>query len=56
MGLERKDSFVAKCPENLLCALKTGQNEKFHIFQEIDILEINVQLFENFQNLIAFRG
>ena len=31
----------------------TGRNEKSYIFQEIDIPEVHVQLFENFQNLIA---
>ena len=34
-------------------ALKTGQNQKSYIFEEIDVLEIHVRLFENFQNLIA---
>ena len=32
--------------------LKTGENCKSCIIQEIDIPEINVQVFENFQNLI----
>ena len=36
-------------------ALKTGQNEKYYIFQEIGIPEIHVRLFENFQNLIALQ-
>ena len=36
-------------------ALKTGQNEKSYIFQEIDIPKIHVQLFENFQNLWHFK-
>ena len=36
-------------------ALKTVQNEKSYIFQEIGIPEIHVRLFENFQNLIALQ-
>ena len=36
-------------------ALKTGQNEKSYIFQEIGIPKIPVQLFENFQNLWHFK-
>ena len=36
-------------------ALKTGQNEKSYIFQEIGIPKIHVQLFENFQNLWHFK-
>ena len=36
-------------------SLRTGQNEKSYIFQEIGIVEISVQLFENFQNLIALQ-
>ena len=30
---------------------KTGQNEKSHVFQEIGIPGIDVQLLENFQTL-----
>ena len=48
-------SAIAKYPEILFDALKTGQNEKSFIIQEIDIPEIYVQLFENFQNLIALQ-
>ena len=36
-------------------AIKTGQNEKPYIFQEISIPEIHVQLFENFQNVTALQ-
>ena len=47
-----------KLLENLLLAvtpLKTSKNEKPNIFQEIGIPEIHVQLFENFENLIALQ-
>ena len=46
-------SAMAKYSEIFFDASKTGQNKKSYIFQEIGILEIDVQLFENFQNLIA---
>ena len=46
---------IAKYPEVLFDALKTGQNEKSYIFQEIGIPGIYVQLFENFQNLIPLQ-
>lgn len=36
-------------------ALKTGQNEMFHIFWEIDIPAIKMFLSENFQNLLALQ-
>ena len=42
---------LPKYPEFFLDALKTDQNEKSYIFQEIGIPEIHVWLFENFQNL-----
>ena len=45
------NSATAQHPEILIDVLKTGQNEKFYIFQEIGIPEIHVQLFEIFQNL-----
>ena len=45
---EMKDLVVAKSPENLFGALKTGQNLKSYIFPKTSISEINVQLFENF--------
>ena len=44
---------TAKYPENFFDALKSGQNEKSFVFQEIDIPKIYVQLFKNFENLIA---
>ena len=46
---------TAKYPENFFNALKPGQNKKSYIFQEIGIPKIYVQLFENFQNLIALQ-
>ena len=52
MCLEIAYSAIAKYPEFFFDAL-TGRNEKSYIFQEIDIPEVHVQLFENFQNLIA---
>ena len=52
---EMKDLVVAKSPENLFGALKTGQNLKSYIFPKTSISEINVQLFENFWNLIALQ-
>ena len=53
--LEMTYSAIAKYPENCFDALKTNQNEKSYIFQEIGIPEIHVLLFENFQNLIALQ-
>ena len=53
MCIEITYSTFAKYPENFFDALKTGQNQKSYIFEEIDVLEIHVRLFENFQNLIA---
>ena len=58
MCLEIKDSVVAKCPENIFGTLKIGQNEKPYILWQTEIPEINglnVQLFENFQNLIPLQ-
>ena len=51
MYLEITYPAIAKYPETSFDALKTGQNEKSYIFQEIRIPEIHVRLFENFQNL-----
>ena len=56
MCLEITYSVIAKYSEFLFDALKTGQNEKSSIFQEIGIPEIHVELFENFQNLIALQA
>ena len=42
MCLEITYSTIAKYPEFFCDALKTGQNEKSYIFQEIDIAEIHV--------------
>ena len=53
MCLEITYLAIPKYPEIFLDALKTGQNEKSYIFQEIGIPEIHVWLFENFQNLIV---
>ena len=44
-------SAIVKYPETFLDALKTNQNEKSYIFEDTGILEIHVELFENFQNL-----
>ena len=55
MCLEITYSAIAKYPELFVDALKTGLNEKSYIFQEISITEIHVQLFENFQKLIALQ-
>ena len=55
MCLEKTYSATAKYPEIFFDALKTAQNEKSYIFQEIDIPEIHVRLFENFQNLQHFK-
>ena len=52
MCLEITYSAIAKYPEFCFDALKTSQNKKSYIFQEIGIPEILVELFENFQNLI----
>ena len=54
MCLEIKYSATAKYSD-FFDALKTDQNEKSYIFQETGISEIHVQLFENFQNLIALK-
>ena len=51
MCLEITYLAIPKYPEFFLDALKTDQNEKSYIFQEIGIPEIHVWLFENFQNL-----
>ena len=53
MCLEITYLAIPKYPEIFLDALKTSQNEKSYIFQEIGIPEIHVWLFENFQNLIV---
>ena len=55
MFLEIKYSTVVKYPENFFDAMKTSLNKKFYIFQRISIPEINVSLFENFQDLIALQ-
>ena len=55
MCLERTYSAIAKYPEIFFDILKTGQNEKSYIFQEIGIPEIHVHLFEKFQNLMALQ-
>ena len=47
MCLEITYSAIAKYPEIFFDALKTGQNEKSYIFQEIGFPEIHVRLFEN---------
>ena len=54
MCLEITYSTIAKYPD-FFNALKTSQNEKSYIFQEIGIPEIHVRLLGNFQNLIAFQ-
>ena len=51
MCLEITYSAIAKYRETFFGALKTAQNEKPYVFQEIDIPEINMCLFGNFQNL-----
>ena len=48
-------SAITKHPGIFFDALKTGQNEKSYIFQEIGIPEIHVRLFENYHNLIALQ-
>ena len=53
MYLEITYSSIAKHQEIFFGALKTSQNEKFYIFQEIGIPDIHVQLFETFWNLIS---
>ena len=52
-----RSNIFNKCtiPSNFFDELKTGQNEKYYLFQDIEIPEIHVQLFENFQNVIALR-
>ena len=49
MCLEIKDSTVVKSPENISGVFRTSQNEYSHIFREIGIQEIIMQLFENFK-------
>ena len=56
MCLEITYSAIAKYPEIFFWCIKTGQNEKSYNFKEISIPEIHVQLFENFQNLIALQA
>ena len=53
MYLEITYSTILKHQEKFFSALKTSQNEKFYIFQEIGIPDTHVQLFENFRNLIS---
>ena len=48
MCLEITYLAIPKYPEIFLGALKTSQNEKSYIFQEIGIPETHVWLFENF--------
>ena len=48
MCLEITYLAIPKCPEIFLDVLKTSQNEKSYIFQEIGIPEIHVWLLENF--------
>ena len=55
MCLEITYSTIAKYLEIFFDTLKTDQNEKSYIFQEIGIPEIHMQLFQNFQNLIALQ-
>ena len=55
MCLKITYAAIAKYPENFFNALKPGQNKKSYIFQEIGMPKIYVQLFENFQNLIALQ-
>ena len=55
MCVEITYSAIAKYSEIFFDTLKTGQNEKSNIFQEISIPEIHVRLFEDFQNLIALQ-
>lgn len=47
----KKNSIVTKCSEIVFGELKT---EKL-LFREICFPEINVRLFENFQNLISLQ-
>ena len=51
MCLKIAYAAIAKYPENFFNALKPGQNKKSYI----GIPKIHVQLFENFQNLIALQ-
>ena len=53
MYLEITYSTIVKHQEKFFSALKTSQNEKFYIFQEIGIPDLHVQLFETFRNLIS---
>ena len=53
--LELTYPTIVKYPEFFFDTLKTGQNEKPYVFQEISIPEIYVQLFENSKNLIALQ-
>ena len=55
MCLEITYSAIAKYRETFFGALKTAKNEKPYVFQEIDIPEINMCLFGNFQNLYHFK-
>ena len=55
MCLETLYSTIAKYPENVFDALKTGQNKNSDSFQEIGIPQTHVWLSENFQNLIALQ-
>ena len=55
MCLEMTYSAISKYPEIFFDALKTDQNEKSYIFQEIGIPQMHVRVFENFQNLIALQ-
>ena len=48
-------STIVKYPESFFDALKPSQNKKSCIFQETGVPEVFVQLFENFQNLIALQ-
>ena len=47
MCLEITYAVTARYPEHFFDAIKPGQNEKFHIFQEIGLLKTHVQLFQN---------
>lgn len=53
MFLEIKNSIIGKYPEKFLGALQPVQNEESYNFPVIGIPEINVQLFENFQDPVA---
>ena len=53
MFLEIKDSIIEKYPEKFLGALEPVQIEESYNFRVIGIPEINVRLFENFQDSIA---